>query len=364
MGFWDWFYGYNDPLRDVEPDLRQFLEQQSPKDYKPAENISLPDETPYRTRLGLTTGNTLQESLAKQEAAAEQAPTEPEDQNLPKQSLFQDGRYKDVWKTFRSQQESEDAGKSDQEKLLDIVHAYRDRQSELKQAATENCSDEQWDCHNCFNTGGMRARMTMCRDETRELERCVTMQTKFLKALGYLTMYERPDEETEKIQMHAYKLYQQMKVQEKAMKEAKEKGLPEPRFDPMIKMRDNPTSGDSSSKSAPVTADSSSDYRPAPPTIHWDQLPRNLREKFTKEHLEGLEGPELEVTKHELDQELAYKNSLVSKVGERYYQERKARLKRLEEGTERFSDKIKRWLDFRDWSEIDKREAEGGKDTK
>lgn len=57
---------------------------------------------------------------------------------------------------------------------------------------------------------------------------------RFLKALGYLSAYDRPASVDEEIQMHADTLYHRMLDQEKAQKEAEEAGLPIPQFPPII----------------------------------------------------------------------------------------------------------------------------------
>lgn len=60
------------------------------------------------------------------------------------------------------------------------------------------------------------------------------MGQRFLKALGYLSAYDRPTSVDEEIQMHADTLYHRMRDQEKAQKEAEEAGLPIPQFPPII----------------------------------------------------------------------------------------------------------------------------------
>ena len=57
---------------------------------------------------------------------------------------------------------------------------------------------------------------------------------RFLKALGYLSTYSRPESVDEAIQMHADTLYHRMLVQEAAAADAKAAGLPEPQFAPIL----------------------------------------------------------------------------------------------------------------------------------
>lgn len=61
-----------------------------------------------------------------------------------------------------------------------------------------------------------------------------TYGQRLLKALGYLNALDRSPETDERIQLHADKLYHQMLEQEEAIEKAKEEGLPEPKFEPVI----------------------------------------------------------------------------------------------------------------------------------
>ena len=77
-------------------------------------------------------------------------------------------------------------------------------------------------------------KMNFCRAENRAFDRCYVMQSRFLKALGYLAAYERPGQLDEDIQMHADTLYHRMLQQEDAVARAKEEGLPIPEFPKLI----------------------------------------------------------------------------------------------------------------------------------
>ena len=59
---------------------------------------------------------------------------------------------------------------------------------------------------------------------------------RFLKALGYLSSYERPAHVDEEIQMHADTLYHRMLDQEKAIEAAKQAGEPAPSFPPILSL--------------------------------------------------------------------------------------------------------------------------------
>jgi hypothetical protein len=58
----------------------------------------------------------------------------------------------------------------------------------------------------------------------RRLDRCYAVNQRLLRALGYLSAWDRPPEVEERIQMHADKLYQNMLAQERAEAEARERG--------------------------------------------------------------------------------------------------------------------------------------------
>lgn len=70
--------------------------------------------------------------------------------------------------------------------------------------------------------------MTMCREETKAFNRCYALQGKFLQALGYMSRSGSSDEEEERIQMHADKLYHRMMDYEAAVDRAKRSGTPIP----------------------------------------------------------------------------------------------------------------------------------------
>ncbi|KAL8803498.1 MAG: hypothetical protein Q9200_006189 [Gallowayella weberi] len=59
-------------------------------------------------------------------------------------------------------------------------------------------------------------------------------EPKFLKALGYLSLDERPAEIDERIQMHADTLYHQMLDRERQVEAAKKSDLPIPEFPPLV----------------------------------------------------------------------------------------------------------------------------------
>lgn len=208
-----------DPLRDLDPSLRDFLDKESPVKYKPA----APSTPPTSTTTSATELNA--------------SPLPSSTPIVPKQSLYQDGRYAHLWKDYRPQVEIEAEAKSEQEKLSDVLEGYKERKVQIATAAVENCSFEQEAIDNCFDHGPYMDRLLMCRPENRAFERCYVMQSRFLKALGFMSTYERPPEVDEEIQMHADTLYHRMLAQEKAIESAKAAGQPIPTFPPILGSR-------------------------------------------------------------------------------------------------------------------------------
>jgi hypothetical protein len=206
--FWWQANAKNDPTKSLSPDLKTFLKDQQPRPYVPADALE-PSPGPA-------------EQPQKPPAVLPDTNRKAEDRPLPRESLFQDGRYKDIWKTYTPQDEIAATTTSPLDR---IISARKDRREMIHRAALENCAFEEEIQQNCFINGDFknraRARMTMCRQETKAFNRCFQLQAKFLQALGYLTSANTSDEDEEKIQMHADKLYHRMMDYENAVEEAK-----------------------------------------------------------------------------------------------------------------------------------------------
>ncbi|KAM0717293.1 hypothetical protein Q7P37_007145 [Cladosporium fusiforme] len=223
----------NDPYSKLDPALREFLEKESPLKYKDTQAQAQAaqqkqqqnNEPDYRAQVGLDKPGLTQEN----QNAAPRAPKT----SVPPESLYQDGRYADLWKTYRPEAEIQTASKSDQDRMRDVFDAYSERKAAIGRAAIENCVMEQIAEKDCFTHGSWMSRMTMCREENRNFLRCYEMQSRFLKALGYLSQPRSGDEE-ERIQMHADKLYGQMLEREAAAAAAKEAGEEAPVQAPLI----------------------------------------------------------------------------------------------------------------------------------
>lgn len=223
MSWSDWLWGSSkedgsskirsqDPVGSLDPNLRKYLEQETPK----------PTSKPVSQDAGRPS---YTDQLAAATLQPSQDTTNSEKPIVPRESLFQDGRYAHLWKTYRPLSEVENEYKSPQDKLQDIVDTYKERKAAISKASLENCSLEQIAVTECYLHGSWSDTMTMCRTQNRALERCYTTQAKFLKALGYLSGGERSLEVEERIQMHADTLYHRMLEEEKRVKELKKQGV-------------------------------------------------------------------------------------------------------------------------------------------
>ncbi|KAI1752783.1 hypothetical protein F4782DRAFT_500013 [Xylaria castorea] len=227
MGWWDNLWASStsadDPLRKLDPKLREFLEKESPVKYKSSSSSSAQAPTPQKK---------------PREPTIPTIPTPDTEESssnpaVPRESQFQDGRYAHLWKTYRPLGEIEAETKSDHEKLMDVLEGYKERKAEIGRAALENCALEQVDWRTCMTNPSVTERLTLCRDQVRKFEKCYMTQTRLLKALGYLSSLDRNSEVEEDIQMHADALYQRMLTQEAEIEAAKKEGRPIPKFAPL-----------------------------------------------------------------------------------------------------------------------------------
>lgn len=142
-----------DPLRDLDPTLRAFLSTSTPSSAPtpptpPTPALSETDPTPVTPSSG-----------------------------APPQSLYPDGRFADLWSTYRPLHEIQSEHQTDQEKLLEVLEGYKERKAEIGRIALENCVMEQSAVDECFRGGGWAKRMGMCSEEQRGFERCFLMQS-------------------------------------------------------------------------------------------------------------------------------------------------------------------------------------------
>ena len=216
-----WLWGGNenndrDPTKSLDPTLKEFLNSQQPRPYIPAQ-APPPEPSPS------------QESSPNKSLPDTNAKAPPTNPIVPPASLFPDGRYAHLWSTYTPQDSITATTTSPLERL---VSARKDRRDLLSRAALENCAFEHELQQTCFTSGSAaqraKARMTMCREETKAFNRCYALQGKFLQALGYMSRSGSSDDEEERIQMHADKLYHRMMDYEAAVDRAKRNGSPIP----------------------------------------------------------------------------------------------------------------------------------------
>ncbi|KAJ5468299.1 hypothetical protein N7475_006051 [Penicillium sp. IBT 31633x] len=204
---WFWGNSNNDPVQKLDPGLRDFLEQEKPDKYVPGPDVK-PPSTP----------------------APSPESSEPSKPKVPSASLFPDGRYADLWKTYKPPVDTDE--QSGVRGASRVIEKHKQQGDTVQRAAMENCALEHEALTYCFQTGNWRkqieARLTMCSSENATFSRCFMTQTKFLQALGYAASFDYDAEKEERIQMHADKLYHQMLDYEKRVEDAKAAGLEPP----------------------------------------------------------------------------------------------------------------------------------------
>lgn len=343
--FWDWTSPHdptNDPYKKLDPALRDFLEKESPLKYEQTKPAPTPRQAPppppppstdaapntYRSQLGLNTKGL--------DAHNQNSVPQDDKPAVPAESLFQDGRYAHLWKNYRPQAEVEAAGRTDQDRLAAVVEAFKDRKAAIGRAAIENCVDFQIAEKECWKSGSWKSRMTMCRDEGKAFSRCYEMQARFLKALGYLAT-PRAQEEEERIQMHADKLYHEMLERERSAKEAKEQGLEEVQLPPLIQPESTTQAlGEDSAwaRARKKAAESGMSY-------NLSSFPPAKQEEI-KKRIEGLPKHERELELQLMAAESRAQMEYAQQIGDRLEEEKIHRAERRERGKETLGDTLKR----------------------
>ncbi|KJZ77329.1 hypothetical protein HIM_03053 [Hirsutella minnesotensis 3608] len=207
-----------DPVDKLDPKLREFLDRESPVKYTPAQPSPPPAATP------------TPHALDDVKVAAPEA----EKPLVPAASLYQDGRYAHLWKNYQPLAQIEAENTSDHDKLMNVLESYKGRKAAIGQAALENCAEQQEEWVNCMKRGSWEDQLQMCRHQVRRFEKCYSMQSKFLRALGYGSVIGRSPTVEEDIQMHADSLFQRMIRHEEAVEQAKKDGTPIPVFEVSI----------------------------------------------------------------------------------------------------------------------------------
>lgn len=164
-----WFWGSSnkdDPVKQLDPGLRKYLEHEAPTKYVPTTQV------PSSQDPSKTVDPQSQPSRAQSSPSGDTS-SEP---HVPNASLFPDGRYAHLWKTYKPPQD-EGAEVKGAER---VIGKEKDRKDTVHRAAMENCALELEDLTYCFQTGNwqkqLKARMTLCSEENSTFSRCFTTQ--------------------------------------------------------------------------------------------------------------------------------------------------------------------------------------------
>ncbi|MCJ1467160.1 hypothetical protein MMC07_005782 [Pseudocyphellaria aurata] len=322
----------SDPLRDLDPNLRAFLDSKTPPTQPPP-----PAPTP-----------------------APPPATEPDTSpKVPPQSLYPDGRYAHLWSTYTPYREIEVKYQSDQDKVLEVIDTYKERKAQIGRTALENCAMEQTALDHCFKTGGWMSRMTMCRTENQAVARCYTMQSRFLQALGYRSTEGSTPAQNEEIQMHADLLYHRMLARERAVEAAQAAGEPVPTFPPLLSSSSAPPPSRPAPSSSPappeppsMLTDSTSTAAPEPPAAvpptedDHDPLKASARAALTEKLKKLPTAEERELEERAVTMEAWAGMRTATDLTRLHETQVKAREERRQKGTATFSDTINKWFGF------------------
>lgn len=180
-----------DPLANLDPKLREYLKRESPvklesdkddpRTHEDDDHRSTQKQPPQSTTAaGFSSSSTTTQPTSK---PVTPLPLPPEykheswkDELQHEEGLGPNGRYAHLWKTYRPIQEIENETKTDQERIVDVLEAFKDRRREISRAALENCAEEQLVWRDCMYSGTLYSRFTLCRNEVRKFEKCFNAQ--------------------------------------------------------------------------------------------------------------------------------------------------------------------------------------------
>lgn len=203
--------------------------------------------------------------------------------------------------------------------------------------------EEQIAYNDCLENGGWGDTMTLCRSKNKAFERCYIMQSRFLKALGYLSTYDRPPSVDEAIQMHADTLYHRMLAQEAAIAEAKTTGLPTPTFAPILSPEKSLSTSQQQQAATPASsAAEAGDGEEAEVELS-ATTKALLRPESQGKLLKKLK--ELPASEREVEERSVQMEARASQeIGERVRQVEEGRKRRREEGNASIGDTISGWF--------------------
>ncbi|KAF7594785.1 hypothetical protein BBP40_008288 [Aspergillus hancockii] len=277
-----WFWGnsnQDDPVKKLDPGLREYLEHEAPKKYVPTSSVPSAQDTSKTV--------VPNSQWSQQTGAAETAESKP---SIPSATLFPDGRYAHLWKTYKPPTEEG----TETQGAARVIEKFKSRNDTVHRAAMENCALEHEDLTLCFQNGNLQkrlmSRMTLCHEENGKFSRCFTTQA----ALGYASSFDSDDEREERIQMHADKLYHEMLAYEKQVEEARAAGQEPPPltslFNPQAKSQQQKADGNQGSLEIPGGEAIPSGFKPSKPL---EQLTPHERELEIRAHYAQLEQQKL-----------------------------------------------------------------------
>ncbi|PLB39086.1 uncharacterized protein BDW47DRAFT_103650 [Aspergillus candidus] len=275
-----WFWGSSnndDPVKKLDPGLREYLEHEAPKKYVPA-----PSSTESAKPV---------DAQSQSQSSATSDPSQP---SVPSKSLYPDGRYAHLWKNYKPPPEETNEVTGAER----VIENYKKRNDTVHRAAMENCALEHEALTYCFQTGNwqkqLESRLTLCSDENAKFSRCFTTQSKFLQALGYASSFHQDEEREERIQMHADTLYHQMLSYEEQAKEARKAGQEPPPLTSLFNPQAPPPSQESTSQPGAVEIPGGESI-PAgfKPPKNWETLSPHERELEIRTHNANFEQQKL-----------------------------------------------------------------------
>jgi hypothetical protein len=326
-----------DSVKSLDPELRKFLEQEAPK--PPPQPRDASADISYTDQLDAARTqhrNTEQQTQHRNAQHHTTIPDTPHAPKAPAASLFPDGRYAHLWTTYRPLSDIEAAQKTESEKLKDLVDVFESRKKSISATALENCALQAVAQADCFASGAFLSRLTMCRAETRALNRCTDMQAKFLRALGYLSVVGRAPEDEERVQMHADRLYQQMLEHEDAIARAKAQGQPVPEFRPVMS-RENLAKV----LGVELPAAAADAEKPTQSADDFSHVPEKLREEF-RQSVKDKSREERAVEEAALLGEMRDRTALSSEAVKILEEDKRKRLQRWADGKPTLGDRMKR----------------------
>jgi len=166
-------------------------------------------------------------------------------------------------------------------------------------------------------------------------ERRTNPGQRFLKALGYLSNYDRPPEVDEQIQMHADTLYHRMLERERVTEEAKAAGLPVPTFPDILSS--SATNAPSQARYTPRGNSSAADPQPLPPDL--EGLKPKVKVQL-RDRLKDLSPEDRALEEKALAMEIAAGETVGKQIDKMFEDQARARKLRKEQGRETFGDKI------------------------